>query len=248
VRIPSAAHPAPPLRFRFAARVFALLLGSGTLQGRETVQEAITFDASPGKVYVPMEEALAAFRWQPAWDSTSRLPVLNGRTIPASLCRTLPDGGLLISDDALAAAGAERLPMPPGPQGPVIFRQGRHRLRLLPASQRAEVSLREQKLRGWQGDRLVFESRISSGRAGRTPAGKFRAGPYKARQHYSSRYHNAPMPWSVQINGHIFIHGFTAVPDYPASHGCIRVPLNEGNPARFFYEWVHRGTPVTVTR
>jgi lipoprotein-anchoring transpeptidase ErfK/SrfK len=110
------------------------------------------------------------------------------------------------------------------------------------------VSLRDQKLRGWQGDRLVFESRVSSGRQGRTPAGKFRAGPYKARQHYSSRYHNAPMPWSVQINGHIFVHGFTSVPNYPASHGCIRVPLNEGNPARFFYEWVHRGTPVTVTR
>jgi lipoprotein-anchoring transpeptidase ErfK/SrfK len=142
----------------------------------------------------------------------------------------------------------ERLPLPPDKQGPVIFRQGRHRLRLTPAVQRAEVSLRDQKLRGWQGDRLVFESRVSSGREGRTPAGKFRAGPYKARQHYSSRYHNAPMPWSVQINGHIFVHGFTSVPNYPASHGCIRVPLNEGNPARFFYEWVHRGTPVTVTR
>ncbi|MFN7287476.1 MAG: L,D-transpeptidase [Verrucomicrobiota bacterium] len=237
-----------PSHFRLAARLFSLLLISGTIQGRETVREAITFDASPGKVYVPMEEALAAFRWQPAWDSASKSPVLNGVTIPASLCRTLPDGGLLVSDEALAAAGVERIPLPPDKQGPVIFRQGRHRLRLTPAVQRAEVSLRDQKLRGWQGDRLVFESRVSSGRQGRTPAGKFRAGPYKARQHYSSRYHNAPMPWSVQINGHIFVHGFTSVPNYPASHGCIRVPLNEGNPARFFYEWVHRGTPVTVTR
>jgi lipoprotein-anchoring transpeptidase ErfK/SrfK len=38
------------------------------------------------------------------------------------------------------------------------------------------------------------------------------------------------------------------VPDYPASHGCIRLPLDGGNPARFFYEWIDRGTPVKVTR
>jgi lipoprotein-anchoring transpeptidase ErfK/SrfK len=54
------------------------------------------------------------------------------------------------------------------------------------------------------------------------------------------------MPWSVQINGHIFIHGFSSVPAYPASHGCIRVPLTGPNPARCFYEWIHRGTPVAV--
>jgi len=26
------------------------------------------------------------------------------------------------------------------------------------------------------------------------------------------------------------------------------VPLNEGNPAKFFYEWVDTGTPVSVAR
>jgi lipoprotein-anchoring transpeptidase ErfK/SrfK len=66
--------------------------------------------------------------------------------------------------------------------------------------------------------------------------------------HRSSRYHNAPMPWSVQVRGHVFIHGFTSVPRYPASHGCIRLPLDEGNPAKFFYEWIEPGTPVKVTR
>lgn len=35
---------------------------------------------------------------------------------------------------------------------------------------------------------------------------------------------------------------------YSASHGCIRVPLNEGNPAKFFYEWVDTGTPESVAR
>jgi hypothetical protein len=50
----------------------------------------------------------------------------------------------------------------------------------------------------------------------------------------------------VQVNGHVFIHGFTSVPGYPASHGCVRVPLTGGNPARFFYEWVDAGTPVEI--
>nr|NIP95410.1 L,D-transpeptidase family protein [Akkermansiaceae bacterium] len=86
------------------------------------------------------------------------------------------------------------------------------------------------------------------GRRGSTPTGSFRAGPYKARRHYSSRYDNAPMPWSVQVTGHIFIHGFTSVPRYPASHGCIRLPLDGGNPARFFYEWIDKGTPIRVIR
>jgi lipoprotein-anchoring transpeptidase ErfK/SrfK len=38
------------------------------------------------------------------------------------------------------------------------------------------------------------------------------------------------------------------VPRYPASHGCIRVPLNEGNPAKFFFEWANLGIPVEVTK
>ncbi|NNM30037.1 MAG: L,D-transpeptidase, partial [Akkermansiaceae bacterium] len=87
-----------------------------------------------------------------------------------------------------------------------------------------------------------------SGRNNRTPSGNFRAGPYKARRHFSSLYENAPMPWSVQVTGHVFIHGFTSVPKYPASHGCIRVPLTNGNPARFFYEWVDKGTPIRIAK
>jgi hypothetical protein len=43
--------------------------------------------------------------------------------------------------------------------------------------------------------------------------------------HYSRRYRNAPMPFSVQVKGHIFIHGFKEVPARPASHGCVRLPL-----------------------
>jgi lipoprotein-anchoring transpeptidase ErfK/SrfK len=55
------------------------------------------------------------------------------------------------------------------------------------------------------------------------------------------------MPWSVQVNGNYFIHGFTSVPDRPASHGCIRLPLTGDNPAKRFFDWVAPGTPIEIT-
>ena len=39
---------------------------------------------------------------------------------------------------------------------------------------------------------------------------------------------------------------FSSVSGYPASHGSIRLPLNEGNPAKLFYQWVDVGTPVSM--
>jgi len=111
---------------------------------------------------------------------------------------------------------------------------------------RVEIDLTEQKLFAYEGNRLVMRTRISSGRNGATPTGRYRAGPYKSEEHYSSLYQNAPMPWSVQVTGHIFIHGFSVVPDYPASHGCIRLPLTGRNPAKRFYRWCDVGTPIWI--
>jgi hypothetical protein len=39
------------------------------------------------------------------------------------------------------------------------------------------------------------------------------------------------------------IHGYAEVPNYAASHGCLRVPIPD---ASKIYEWVQRGTPVDV--
>ncbi len=117
-----------------------------------------------------------------------------------------------------------------------------------PASdKRVVVDKTIQKLFAYEGERLVLESRVSTGRTGwGTPKGEFTAGD-KERMHYSRLFNNAPMPWSVQVHGHFFIHGFSYVPDYPASHGCIRMPTGGDNPAKRFYEWIEPGTPVTVT-
>lgn len=111
---------------------------------------------------------------------------------------------------------------------------------------RVEVDLTSQTLRAYEGNRVVIKTNISSGRNGATPTGSFKAG-WKDADHYSSLYHNAPMPWSVQVRGNIFIHGFSVVPDYPASHGCIRMPLTGNNPAKRFFHWVEPGTPIRIS-
>jgi hypothetical protein len=115
------------------------------------------------------------------------------------------------------------------------------------ANKRVEVDLANQRLRAYQGARLVLDSPISSGREGKkTPPGEFKAGPIKSRMHRSRLYHNAPMPWSVQVHENIFIHGFRKVPRHPSSHGCIRLPLTGANPAKWFYNWIDLGTPVSI--
>ena len=114
---------------------------------------------------------------------------------------------------------------------------------------RVTVSITDQTLRAYDGGTLVFETHVSTGHEGKhTPTGSFRALD-KELIHYSSLYDNAPMPYSVRFHGNFYLHGFSVVPDYPASHGCIRLPLRVGdvNPARQFYEWARFGTPIRVT-
>jgi lipoprotein-anchoring transpeptidase ErfK/SrfK len=54
------------------------------------------------------------------------------------------------------------------------------------------------------------------------------------RYHRSSRYNNAPMPYSIFYSGHFAIHGTNQVKKLgrPASAGCIR--LHPNNAAKLF--------------
>jgi len=47
----------------------------------------------------------------------------------------------------------------------------------------------------------------------------------------------------LYFNGGIAIHGAPSVPAYPASHGCVRIPMHS---ARWFPDAVPNGTPVYV--
>jgi lipoprotein-anchoring transpeptidase ErfK/SrfK len=113
-------------------------------------------------------------------------------------------------------------------------------------SKRVAVDMRSQTLRAWQGNRMVFESPVSTGRAGKeTPNGSFKVLD-KDPDHVSSTY-GSPMPWSVKVIGNIYIHGSASFYDQIGSHGCIRLPLTHGNRAKWFYDWIELGTPIRVT-
>ena len=66
---------------------------------------------------------------------------------------------------------------------------------------------------------------VSTARWGyRTPNGSYR--PQRlARQWFSSKYDNSPMPYSIFFNGGYAIHGSYEIKRLgrPASHGCIRL-------------------------
>ena len=66
-----------------------------------------------------------------------------------------------------------------------------------------------------------------------TPRGSFRP-KYLKRMHYSRKYDNSPMPYSVFFYGGYAIHGTQYVRRLgsPASHGCIR--LHTANAAAFY--------------
>lgn len=109
---------------------------------------------------------------------------------------------------------------------------------------RVVIDKSKQELRALQGGLTVLRSSVSTGRAGKaTPNGTFHIKSYRAKMHRSTLYNDAEMPFSVQVVDDIFVHGYPSVPNYPASHGCIRLPIKR---AQFFYHWAQVGTPVTI--
>jgi lipoprotein-anchoring transpeptidase ErfK/SrfK len=83
-----------------------------------------------------------------------------------------------------------------------------------------------------------FEFKVSTGKKGKgTPNGVFK--PYLMKKmHYSSRYNNSPMPYSIFYSGNYAIHGTTYVNRLgrPASNGCVRLHPED---AKFVYELVN---------
>jgi len=207
--------------------------------------DGISFADDPHVLFVPIEEIASALRWEMQLNQESGQISLNGQLLDAAHLRKLTDGTLLVPLDELQRAGATITWSNDGMQA--LVASDHTKIAILFANKRVEVDLANQRLRAYQGARLVLDSSISTGREGKkTPAGEFKAGPVKSRMHRSRLYHNAPMPWSVQVHENIFIHGFRKVPRRPSSHGCIRLPLTGANPAKWFYNWIDLGTPVSI--
>ena len=103
----------------------------------------------------------------------------------------------------------------------------------------AHVDLSSQRMHVKVNGRHYASWKISSGRKGyRTPTGTWRP-KWTTKMHYSRKYYNSPMPYSVFYHGGYAVHGTNYVSRLgrPASHGCIR--LHTAN-ARKFYNLVNR--------
>jgi hypothetical protein len=205
--------------------------------------DGLSFAEDPHMLFVPVEEIASALHWKMQLDQ-ERIS-LNGDVLHAERLRKLTNGTLLVPLDELQRAGATITWSDDGMQA--VVASDHTKIAISFAEKRVEVDLANQRLRAYQGARLVLDSTISSGREGKkTPSGEFKAGPVKSPMHRSRLYHNAPMPWSVQVHENIFIHGFRKVPGRPSSHGCIRLPVTGANPAKWFYNWINLGTPISI--
>jgi L,D-transpeptidase catalytic domain len=87
------------------------------------------------------------------------------------------------------------------------------------------VSLDAQMAYVYRGGSLIGASTVSTGKEGHeTPTGHFPI-LQKRKVHHSNRYDNAPMPYMQRLNWHgVALHG-GQIPGYPASHGCVRLPM-----------------------
>jgi len=90
----------------------------------------------------------------------------------------------------------------------------------------AKIDISEQRMRVYRGDNLLYKWKVSTGRKGYyTPRGKYTP-KYMTKMHYSRKYHNSPMPYSIFFNYKGYaIHGTKSVHRLgtPASHGCVRL-------------------------
>jgi hypothetical protein len=226
--------------------LLVLAIVAPSLADASTEIDGLSFADNPHVLFVSIEEIAPVLGWEFHLDEQSEQVSLNNTPLDPTRLRKLPTGPVLAPLEELQRAGATISWSEDGMQARVasgLFKQAVIRF----ADKRVEVDLANQRLRAYQGARLALDSHISSGREGRkTPPGDFRAGPLKSPMHRSRLYHNAPMPWSVQVHENIFIHGFQKVPRHPASHGCIRLPLAGANPAKWFYNWIDLGTPISI--
>ncbi len=107
---------------------------------------------------------------------------------------------------------------------------------------RIHVSLSDQRVVLWKGEKIILFSKISSGKES-TPT---ETGTYlvtsKHKDHTSTLF-DAEMPYFMRFScGDFGLHAGD-LPGYAASHGCIRMPLRD---AREFYEATPIGTLVVV--
>src|SRR6266851_5331527 len=143
------------------------------------------------------------------------------------------------------------LPAPTVPQRPRVRRYQTKKIEA-PAKESAKpqgpliiaISIEKQSLKIYDGNGFFAETPISTGMRGHpTPMGVFSI-IQKHKFHHSNIYSNAPMPYMQRITWSGVAMHAGVLPGYPASHGCIRMPMAF---AIKMWNWTRLGARVVVT-
>src|SRR4030088_455296 len=114
------------------------------------------------------------------------------------------------------------------PQGPLVI----------------AISIDRQSLKVYDANGFFAETPISTGMKGHpTPMGVFSI-IQKHKFHHSNIYSGAPMPYMQRITWSGVAMHAGVLPGYPASHGCIRMPMAF---AIKMWNWTKMGARVVVT-
>ena len=114
------------------------------------------------------------------------------------------------------------------PQGPLVI----------------AISIDRQSLKVYDANGFFAETSISTGMKGHpTPMGVFSI-IQKHKFHHSNIYSGAPMPYMQRITWSGVAMHAGVLPGYPASHGCIRMPMAF---AIKMWNWTKMGARVVVT-
>lgn len=106
------------------------------------------------------------------------------------------------------------------------------------------VSIDRQKVTIYDSNGVFAESPVSTGMKGHsTPMGVFSV-IQKHKFHHSNIYSGAPMPYMQRITWSGVAMHAGVLPGYPASHGCIRMPMAF---ALKMWNWTKMGARVLVT-
>ncbi|MGV7217021.1 L,D-transpeptidase family protein [Bradyrhizobium sp. UFLA05-112] len=114
------------------------------------------------------------------------------------------------------------------PQGPLVI----------------AISIDRQRVTVYDSNGVFAESPVSTGMKGHpTPMGVFSV-IQKHKFHHSNIYSDAPMPYMQRITWSGVAMHAGVLPGYPASHGCIRMPMAF---AVKMWNWTKMGARVIVT-
>ena len=106
------------------------------------------------------------------------------------------------------------------------------------------VNLTSQRAYAYRNGVRIGATTISSGKAGKkTPTGVFTI-LQKNKDHKSNLYNSAPMPYMQRLTWDGIAMHAGNLPGYPASHGCVRLPLEF---SKKLFEVSNMGMTVVVT-